>query len=279
MKINFFIYTSILILLINCNTPKAKIYEDSIRREMKIEHVFSVPSNAHLPGTVLQYTEASGYQRVCFPYETLNIQKEDYMGLLKESKMADSGSVSSNTINFNMDLTAEEVGKASTEFKRISGMRLVLKNGRQMEAEVNLGKLFKNLKDESNACNQSIKTILEIRPEGKIILVMTMYAYDLSYSLNVDNNWRSDIELTALAKEKISSKLNMNMGSNSDLQLSGEKLYIGFNGLPAPVDKITFHKIGKENTTMQGLQSMLNNTGSTKEKIRSLDLTEIFSKK
>ncbi|MCB1158122.1 MAG: hypothetical protein H7A25_09715 [Leptospiraceae bacterium] len=248
----------------------------SVKQNMNLEHVYSRPSAAYGPGTIVYYTEKSGYSRACWAWELMELPKESYTGLLIKNPIAGGNIKSNSNISFNLDLDAKKLAKLKTNFKSVSEMKVVLKNGKQYDLELSIGKLFRALKREDNECRLSLKAIKSANPDAQLYMVLTTFAYDIDYSVKTDKGWVSSAKVSKELLKQINNEIQLSGGGDGGAEISGKQMFIGFTGLPAKVSNKQYSKISdSDSATSKGLASMLNDGGgNSNKKITSIDLTE-----
>ncbi len=278
--INKITLLTILLAIQFCTSSSKKAdYEDFVKNEMKIQHVFPLPSNAWLPGTLVQYTKESGYQKVCNGWDILGKTKEDYSLLLIENQISDTGMKSDSSVVLDLQLTQDDWGKLGADYKKAKGVQMNLRNGKMFTLENGVGRMWKAINDVERDCIHNLGAFLESNPNAEIYLILSAFSYDISYSVVGDSSSNTGLDLSPQAKEFLQAKLNAKLSteSKSDFQIVGEKLFIGFNGLKKKVTNEQMAAAGYS-TNLKSLQSMLGNN-SDNSVPTAFDLTEALKSK
>ncbi len=207
-------------------------YPGAVEKTMGIEHVYSRPSTAYGPATVVLYTKASGYTRACWPWQLLDMKFEGidesdykskaeiYHNCLVKNPIADVTIGTSGEIKLGIKLGARDKAKLSAGYQRISDMRIEFTCGSQYEAPTTINKLYKKMK--KNGCQDAIRERLRAHPKAKVYLVLTTYGYNINVSVKRGNKWEAAADLPKEVLDVISSKLNINIKKDRELKTYGK---------------------------------------------------------
>jgi hypothetical protein len=174
----FFVIFLLVFFTISCDDSYVKF----LKSKLKIEHVFSIPSKAYGPGSVLLFTEESGYTRICYPENVLNISSEEYnKNSLNSHETPEI--VSSSKKEIKISLSSEEKIKVGLEYSKISACKIEMKNGKLYElvSKYPISKILKNLKSDDLSNKADIEARLKSNPKGKVYLALTTYGYDIDF--------------------------------------------------------------------------------------------------
>lgn len=257
--------------LFHCSSNK-RTYEQMIREELKIQHVFPIPSNSWVPGSIVHYHPDYGYQRACNPWDVLKISEEEYNRLLKDSNALNVNLKTKSVLATDLDFTKEEIAELGSEYSGIKSINFILANGKIVEYMGSLGKIITDATRPNNSCAIEIYAIKQSHPDARFFIIGTLYAYDFNYEVITSGKSKTNVKLSPKATQIIATKLNMKTSTNSELSFSGEKMYIGFNGLKRNITQEQLAVVAKANN-LSTLQSMLG--GDENEPISALDITEI----
>jgi len=241
MKRVLFIFL-LVFLTISCKSPN---YVKFLKSKLKIEHVFSIPSKAYGPGSVLLFTEESGYTRICYPESVLNITRDEYeKNSLNSFETPEIKNVSKQEIK--ISLSSEDKMKVGLEYSKITVCKIEMKNGKLYEliSKYPISKILKNLKSDDLSNKADIEARLKSNPTGKAYLALTTYGYDIDFKINVDNVWKSSAEIPQNVLKVIVPKVGIGISNFSEMTLSGKDIFVGFNGDPVAYSG-TMEQIGK----------------------------------
>lgn len=257
--------------LFHCSSNK-RTYEQMIRQELKIEHIFPIPSNSWVPGIIVHYHPDYGYQKACNPWDVLKISEEEYNRLLKDSNTSNVNLKTKSVLATDLDFTKEEIAELGSEYSGIKSVNFILTNGKTVEYNGSLAKIIIDATRPDNSCAIDIYVIKQSHPDARFFAIRELYAYDFNYEVITSGKSKTNVKLSPKATQIIAAKLNMKTSTNSEISFSGEKMYIGFNGLNKNITKKELDVIAKSNN-LSTLQSMLG--GDENEPISALDITEI----
>jgi len=213
-----------------------KNYVKTIRKTLKIEYVFSRPSSAYGPGSVVMYEKKSGYTGVCLPEWIIGAEQPIV------NPIADVGISQNMTINFNLTLNAQDRARIGAEYNDISEVVIALTNGHQAEIITDLEEAFNRI--GTGTCGNNCRALREVHPKSRFYFVRVAYAYDLEATIKRKNGTTIEGEIPQEVLKLVAAKIGIGFEQDKRLDLSGEKLYIGFNGTPRKItpDFITFSR-------------------------------------
>jgi hypothetical protein len=204
-----------------------KNYVKSIRKTLKIEHVFSRPASAYGPGSVVMYEKKSGYTGVCL--SEWIIEEAD----IRSYPIAKFGISDSATISFDLNLNAQDRAKIGVGFEDISKIEIALSNGKQMEIITDLKEAFRKI--ETGTCGNNCRALREEHPKSRFYFIRVVYAYDLEATIKRKNGTTIEGEVPQEVLKVVAAKIGIGFGQDERVDISGEKLYIGFNGTPRTI--------------------------------------------
>jgi len=202
-------------------------YVKTIQKTLKIEHVFSRPASAYGPGSVVMYEKKSGYTGVCLSEWIIG----DVQPVV--SPIADFGISQNMTIDFNLKLNAQDRAKIGAEYHDISEITLALTNGHQEEIITDLEEAFKRI--GTGTCGNNCKVLKEEHPKSRFYFIRVAYAYDLEATIKRKNGASIEGEIPQEVLKLVAAKIGIGFEQNKHLDLSGENMYIGFNGTPRKI--------------------------------------------
>lgn len=213
-------------------------FVDTLRKKMKIKHVFPCPSNAYGPGTVLMYEKKSGYTRTCFGWAVLGVSKDEYPKHWISSNLANVAKVGS--IEFKIRLSAKEKLNIGTEFSTSSACKIGLSNGKQFDINANIGTLVDNT--QKGACAREIRKRKSANPRADFYLSLITYSYDLEFQIKTETGWILSANIPQDVFDIITPKIDISLDKKESYSVSGNQLFVGFNGdqIPLPDFRLEF---------------------------------------
>ncbi len=275
-SIYFCLVMSALFFLTGCDE-----YQEQVQNKLKIKHVFSRPSTAYGPGSIVLYTKDTGYTNTCYPEWTIgkameDIRKTEY----KEDSIADLSVKKTAELEFDIKLDANERGKIGSKYEDISKVKLTLDKGKQFELKTPIQTIYDNAKNNSS-CSSNMKLRYNSNPDGKFYLVIVAYAYNMDYSVEDKAGLRIDGEIPAGVLKILSAKAGIKLEANEEFKLQGENLFIGFNGdiVPSPKEG-DFTMAAKDWRKVKGddISATIKTGAESKEVLYLKDITDVVRK-
>jgi len=255
-------FYSLLIIISICSGVTGCDWKDLVKDKFKIEHVFSIPSAAYGPGTLLLYTPESGYTKTCWPWDTTGSSKEEYQkNHIISNPIIDANISKGDELEFNINLNVEDKAKIDSNYHNITGLKLSLTNGKQSDLTDNPDTIINRISDHDHTCYKSAQERLKSNNSGKFYISYVNYGYDFQYSVKINSKWDSTAKLPKEVLKVLAAKINIKLENNEETEFSGKNVYIGFNG-----DSVVIKK------SKQFISESL--TGGKKVKLH--DVTDLF---
>ncbi|MFX0196684.1 MAG: hypothetical protein ACFFCW_11210 [Candidatus Hodarchaeota archaeon] len=206
-----------------CRDP----YVKAVRKHMRIEHVFSRPSTAYGPGSLVMYEKKSGYTGVCLPAWIIGEEQP------KEDDIAEFGISKEATISFKVDLNVQDRAKLGQGYSDISKVNLVLKDGKQAEIITDLKKAFDEM--GKGKCLGNYEELIKGHPKAKFYFIRVAYFYNLGVEIERENGLKVSGEIPKETLGVIGANIGLDIEHFLKMSISGEGLFIGFNGTPRKI--------------------------------------------
>ncbi len=216
--------------------PHRSLYQ-RVLNDLKIEHVFNIPSLAYGPGSVYIRARKAGYIGVCLPWNVIGCTEADYPARLKAFDIPEWQQAASREEK--VKFTDEELKAVSADFAKIASLKLELSNGKVCLVYSHLSELAGNTKMGVN--RKDIDAALEMYPKSKVFLAINCYQYDVKIAAKDDRGVDITATIPAEALKLILPEIGINIRRTDEVTMSGRAAYVGFNG-----GSIKFSDIGEE---------------------------------
>lgn len=220
------------ILLTACVTPKPplKPHNNTISYGLKIEHIFTPPSNEYHPYSLLHYGEKSGYTMLCGADVLSDIPEENLTSELKESRIANTNLASGSISKFGINLTKADVGSAGIDYANIKFLQISLTNGKKITMpSMRMYIAKENL--QKSRCKEEIRIYSQANKESQYFIPNSMYKYTIKSTILDQDGLDITAKVPPTLQRIIFAKAGIQFAGTASMQVSGENLYIGFNGL------------------------------------------------
>jgi len=232
LPLNYFLLASALMLLFTACSPKVKpmvTYEEKIKKNLRLSHVFVPPSDAYPPYTLLHYLKGEGFQQVCEASEVTGIAEENLSKKLVSRNLSNSTMHKNYNINYGVNLLQKGVGYAGIDYQNIKNVVITLEDGKIISMpSVHISDVNKTL--STGKCAEDIKFFKNDNPNSKFYIPREVYQYNMKYSI-LD---KDGIDITAKLSKNLQKVVLANAGINIDkedvMTMDGNELYIGFKG-------------------------------------------------
>ncbi|ASF47768.1 hypothetical protein CEK71_17795 [Methylovulum psychrotolerans] len=197
---------------------------------MDIEYVFVPPNSIYYPYTLLSYTDKSGFNQAC-PAELVLGKTHDEIKKLDndDNNIASFKNTKSESKSYSLDLDSKIKAKLGAKYTDLDHFNISLRKGKKIEFYENLDSVIENI---IKNCGANIRIAIKNNPEFKYFLPTSVFRYDIDFDLQTKNNTKITGELPYEVFQVISAKLGINSGNDNNQSLTGEHMFIGFNGIP-----------------------------------------------
>jgi hypothetical protein len=231
LPLNYITSISLLLLLTACK-PDVKptvTYEENIKKNLRLSHVFVPPSDAYPPYTLLHYVKGEGFQQVCEASEVTGIAEENLSKELVSKNLSNSTMSKAHNLNYGVHLTQKGVGYAGVAYKDIRNVVITLEKGKIISMpSVHISDVNKTI--STGKCAEDIKFFTATQPNSKFFIPREVYQYSMKYSI-LD---KDGINITAKLSKNLQKVVLANAGIDVDneeiMTMEGNELYIGFKG-------------------------------------------------
>ncbi len=221
-----------LLLLFTACTPEPAptvTYEENIKKNLRLSHVFVPPSDAYPPYTLLHYLKGEGFQQVCEASEVTGIAEENLSKKLVSKNLSNSTMHKSYNINYGVNLLQKGVGFGGVDYQNIKNVVITLENGKIISMpSIHISDVNRTL--STGKCAEDIKFFKNDNPNSKFYIPREVYQYSMKYSI-LD---KDGVDITAKLSKNLQKVVLANAGIDIDkediMTMDGNELYIGFKG-------------------------------------------------
>ncbi len=221
-----------LLLLFTACAPEPEptvTYEENVKKNLRLSHVFVPPSDAYPPYTLLHYLKGEGFQQVCEASEVTGVAEENLSKKLVSKNLSNSTMSKSYNLNYGVNLSQKGVGFGGVDYQNIKNVVITLENGKIISMpSVHISDVNKTL--STGKCAEDIKFFKNDNPNSKFYIPREVYQYSMKYSI-LDKN---GVDITAKLSKNLQKVVLANAGIDIDkesvMTMNGKELYIGFKG-------------------------------------------------
>ncbi len=214
----------ISLLLFSCRAPTVSDAIGKTAEDLKIQHVFSRPSRAYGPGSIVFYDKEQGYTGVCLPRWIIG------RTVPKKNAIAATSSSQQSKYNFSMTLSAADRAKLGAKLEGTTDISVKLENGYQYEVLVDWATVESRIM--KGPCKSNILRKLRLYPKGKIIFIQSVYGFDFSVEVMTSQKTKLSAKASAEVLKAVAPELSAGDFTVTKSSLVGKNLFIGFNGDP-----------------------------------------------
>ncbi|CAA6814220.1 MAG: Unknown protein [uncultured Thiotrichaceae bacterium] len=219
------------VLLASCSHVGVNSYEESVKKELQVPHVYVPPNNAYHPFTLLQYKKGDGFQSLCNSSMLTGISKDQLSKRIQRSDIARMNLKKNFTSSFDVSLGKADVANVDAKYKNTKRVDAVFTDGKQISIPgVHLSEAVRNI--ESSACAADIRLTASEIKDSEFMIPNIVFSYNLDYRFFNE----AGVDITAGMPEDLKhiilSKVGLKKSKTSEVAMAGNNLYIGFRGLP-----------------------------------------------
>lgn len=205
-------------------------YEKTLRKKLRIAHVFPAPNSAYGPGMVLMHTRKSGYTKALFGWDVLGISEAQYQSSWIASNLPDVQR--STTMSFKIALSEAEIAKLDAEFQTASECTIGFTNGKQYDTRGRLAEMIKNIISSPN--REEIENKRRANPDADFILTLVSYGYSFEFNVKTSSGWKASAVIPETVLDVIAPKIEFSLSKTDCFSMTGKDLFVGFNGDAIP---------------------------------------------
>jgi hypothetical protein len=232
LPLNYVITSLALLLLLTACKPDVKptvTYEENIKKNLRLSHVFVPPSDAYPPYTLLHYIKGEGFQQVCEASEVTGIAEENLSRELVSKNLSNSTMSKAYNLNYGVALAQKGVGYAGVDYQDIKNVVITLEKGKIISMpSVHISDVNRTI--STGKCAEDIKFFTSTQPNSKFFIPREVYQYSMKYSI-LD---KDGVNITAKLSKNLQKVVLANAGIDVDneeiMTMDGDELYIGFKG-------------------------------------------------
>jgi hypothetical protein len=232
LPLNYVITSLALLLLLTACKPDVKptvTYEENIKKNLRLSHVFVPPSDAYPPYTLLHYIKGEGFQQVCEASEVTGIAEENLSRELVSKNLSNSAMSKAYNLNYGVALAQKGVGYAGVDYQDIKNVVITLEKGKIISMpSVHISDVNRTI--STGKCAEDIKFFTSTQPNSKFFIPREVYQYSMKYSI-LD---KDGVNITAKLSKNLQKVVLANAGIDVDneeiMTMDGDELYIGFKG-------------------------------------------------
>lgn len=216
---------AVVLLAIHFLLPGKTLYQ-KVLNDLKIEHVFNIPSMAYGPGSVYIYAKKAGYIGVCLPWNVIGCGEAEYAVQLRTFEIPAWQQVASREEK--IKFTDYELKAVNADFKKIASLKLELSSGRVCLVYSHLSDLAKRAKTGVN--KSDIDVAQKMYPSSKVFLAINCFQYEVKFVAKDERGVDITATIPTDTLKIILPKIGINIQKTDDITMSGKLAYVGFNG-------------------------------------------------
>jgi len=232
LALNYLLPSSALLLLLTACTPTVTptvTYEENIKKNLRLSHVFVPPSNAYPPYTLLHYVEGEGFQQVCEASEVTGIAEENLSKALVAKNLSNSTVSKGHNLNYGVHLAQKGVGYAGVAYQDIKNVVITLENGKIISMpSVHISDVNKTI--STGKCAEDIKFFTATKPNSKFFIPREVYQYSMKYSILDKDGVNVTAKLSKNLQKVVLANAGIDVAKEDVMTMDGNDLYIGFKG-------------------------------------------------
>lgn len=224
---------ALLLLFTACN-PKVSptvSYEENIKKNLQLSHVFIPPSDAYPPYTLLHYVEGEGFQQICEATAVTGLSEENLTKKMVANSLSTTSIYKNHNQSYGVHLSQKGIGHAGIAYQDIKNVVITLDQGKIISVpSIYMSDVNKTI--STGKCAEEIKFFKGTVPGSKFFIPREVYQYNMKYSILDKNGLNITAKLAKNLQKVVLANAGIAVENKEIMTMNGEELYIGFKGAP-----------------------------------------------